>query len=60
MPHFPSPSALSNEELVRYADLSLAQGVALPLTWQEEMAKRLLFAANRAGLLNSRRPTHND
>lgn len=58
MPHFPSPSALTNEELVRYADLSLAKGVALPLTWQEELIKRLETVAARSGQLDSRRPSH--
>ena len=60
MPHFPSPSALTNQELVRYAALALAQSVALPLSWQEEMTKRLEFAAARGGLLESRRPSHNN
>jgi hypothetical protein len=58
MPHFPSPSALTNEELIRYSDISLAQGIALPLTWQEELTKRLEMVASRSGQLDSRRPSH--
>lgn len=60
MPHFPTPSVLTNEELIRYADIALAQSVALPLSWQEELTKRLLLTAKSANLLNSRRPSHAD
>jgi hypothetical protein len=34
------PSNLSDKELVRYADMMLAEG-KLPVEWQEEIIKRL-------------------
>lgn len=60
MPHFPSPSALTNKELVHYADLSLAQGVPLPLTWQEELCKRLESLSDHPSIAGSRYPSHSD
>ena len=40
------PSGLTNRELLRYADLHVASGGKLPLSWEEELVKR--FTTNPA------------
>lgn len=41
------PSKLTDKELVRYADIMLADG-KLPVEWQEEIIKRLEDLVNPA------------
>jgi len=41
------PGTLDNEELMRYAQLYLDRKETMPLTWQQELLKRLAQAEDK-------------
>jgi hypothetical protein len=48
MQDFPSPHNLSNAELARYAQMYVDRKESLPLSWQQELIRRLQNALDFA------------
>lgn len=60
MRNLPPPATFTNEELCRYANLALAGKESLPLSWQEELVKRMEHMTERTHAQLSRSPSHAD